>query len=248
MDQKVKLLFIIPAHECNDCLEDTIQNIIKFNKDIEPLFAIHVNNGFNDFDEQRFTKTNITFMYCQDKMAGVKYESQLSPILRTYKLAKSKFGEDIEYVKIFHTSELFVRHGFYDYIKNYDTSFDPRTDALPERYYPIFQLGVFERTEHIFYQGVELGFFSKKIMEHIEHFCYKEMPISCEQLNYYFNYTPIEEVVMPTIAMRYAKNVGRNVNVMKDDIENINLEGSLFTLKSVPRDINHPVRVKVREL
>ena len=32
MDQKVKLLFIIPAHECNDCLEDTIQNIIKFNK------------------------------------------------------------------------------------------------------------------------------------------------------------------------------------------------------------------------
>ena len=53
---------------------------------------------------------------------------------------------------------------------------------------------------------------------------------------------------MPTIAMRYAKNIGRNVNVMKDDIENINLEGSLFTLKSIPRDINHPVRVKVREL
>ena len=187
-------------------------------------------------------------MYCKDDMQGVKYESQLSPLLRTYKMAKYAFGHEFKYVKIFHTSELFVKHGFYDYIKDYDTAFDPRTDELPQRYWPIFELGIFNRTDTIHYQGVELGFFSKEIMDKIENFCYDEMVMPCEQLNTFFNYTPIEEVVMPTIAMRYAKNIGRNVNVMKDDIENINLEGSLFTLKSIPRDINHPVRVKVREL
>mgnify|MGYP003340540144 CR=1 FL=1 len=248
MDEKVKVLFIIPAHESNDCLEDTIQNIIKFNTDIEPLFAIHVNVGFHDFDGQRFSKRNTIFMHCEDKMAGIKYESQLSPLLRTYKRAKYAFGNDFKYVKIFHTSELFVRHGFYDYIKDYDTSFDPRTDELPHRYWPIFDLGVFDHDDDVYYQGVELGFFSKEIMDHIETFCYEKSPISCERLNELFNYTPIEEVIMPTIAMRHAKRVGRNVNVMKPDIENINLEGTLFTIKSIPRNVNHPVRIKVREL
>lgn len=249
MDEKVKLLFIVTAHENNDCVEDTINNIKKFNTDVEPLIAIHTSEKFRDFDEERFSNIhNVTFIRNQAKTFNSRWESLLLPILRTYQYAKRRFGDDFEYVKVFHTSELFVRHGFYDYIKNYDTSFDPRTDALPERYYPIFQMGLFKTTDFIFYQGVELGFFNKEIMEHIERICFNEFPVSCEEINNFFHYTPVEEVIMPTIAMRYAKNIGRNVNVMKDDIENINLEGSLFTLKSIPRDINHPVRVKVREL
>jgi butyrate kinase len=48
--------------------------------------------------------------------------------------------------------------------------------------------------------------------------------------------------------MKYAKRIGRNVTVIKMNIEDINLTGTLFTLKSVPRDINHPVRIKIKEL
>lgn len=254
MEKKVKVLFIIPAHESNDCLEDTINNVKKFNQDIESLFAIHVNVGFKDFDEKRFTQKNVVFMHCKDKMQGVKYESQLSPLLRTYKLAKHAFGDDIKYVKIFHTSELFVRHGFYDYIKDYDTSFDPRTDELPQRYWPIFEMRLFQNVlgenfqNKIYYQGVELGFFSKEIFDIIEDVSYNKLTVPCEELNKLFSYTPIEEIVIPTIAMNFAKRIGRNVNLMKPDMGYVNLDGSLFTIKSIPRDINHPVRVKVREL
>ena len=34
VEKKVKVLFIIPAHEGNDCLEDTINNIKKFNTEL----------------------------------------------------------------------------------------------------------------------------------------------------------------------------------------------------------------------
>jgi len=108
-------------------------------------------------------------------------------------------------------------------------------------------MGLFSKAETTYYQGVELGFFSKEIFEHIVEDCNK-FPVNIEDVNNFFNYTPVEEVIMPTIAMKYAKRIGRNVNVMKMDIEDINLTGTCFTLKSVPRDINHPVRVRVREL
>ena len=52
--KKVKLLFIVTAHENNDCVEDTINNIKKFNTDVEPLIAIHTSEKFRDFDEERF--------------------------------------------------------------------------------------------------------------------------------------------------------------------------------------------------
>jgi hypothetical protein len=244
----MKLLFIITAHENNDCVEDTINNIKKFNVDIEPLIAIHISEKFTTFDEQRFSNLqNVIFIRNQAKTFDSKWESQLLPILRTYQYAKKQFSEDFEYVKIFHTSELFVRHGFYDYIKNFDTSFDTRTDQLPERYFPIFDMGLFTKEETIYYQGVELGFFSKEIFEYIVEDCNK-FPISIEEVNNFFNYTPVEEVIIPTIAMKYAKRIGRNVTVIKMNIEDINLTGTLFTLKSVPRDINHPVRIKIKEL
>lgn len=247
MDEKVKVLFIIPAHESNDCLDDTINNVKKYNQDIEPLFAIHVNVGFNDFDEQRFTQKNMVFMYCEDDMTGVKFESQLSPLLRTYKLAKNTFGDVFEYVKIFHTSELFLRTGFYNYIKDYETSFDPRSDGLPQRYHPIFDMKVFDKEDDIYYQGVELGFFSKEIFDKIVGDCYN-FNVGVENLNKYFSFTPIEEVVLPTLAVKYAKKVGRNTLVFVSDLNNITLDPHQFSVKSVPRDINHPLRVYVRNL
>ena len=197
MDEKVKLLFIVTAHESNDCVEDTIHNIKKFNTDVIPLIAIHASEKFRDFDEVRFSNIeNVTFVRNQAKTFDSRWESLLLPILKTYQFAKRRFGEKFDYVKIFHTSELFVRHGFYDYIKQYDTSFDSRTDELPQRYWPIFEMGVFKQTEPIFYQGVELGFFNKEIMDKIEDACFSEFPVSCEEINNFFNYTPIEEVVM----------------------------------------------------
>lgn len=247
MEKKVKVLFIVPAHESNDCLEDTINNVRKYNQDIEPLFAIHVNVGFKDFDEKRFTQKNIVFMHCKDDMSGVKFESQLSPLIRTYKLAKESFGVDFEYVKIFHTSELFVRHGFYNYIKDFDTAFDTRTDGLPQRYYPIFDMKLFDKEDDIYYQGVELGFFSGEIFDKIVEECHK-FKVGVEKLNKYFNFTPIEEVVLPTIAVKYAKTIGRNTLIFVSDFNNINLEPHHFSVKSVPRDINHPLRVYVRNL
>lgn len=252
-----RLLFIVTAHENNECLLDTVNNIKKFNPDVKCLIAIHISEKFKDFEEQTFSSlTDVIYIRNQAKTFNSRWESLLLPIMKTYEYAKKMFGENFDYVSIFHTSQLFVRYGYYDYIKNFDTSFNPRTDMLPERYYPIFDMKLFENVfddycdlSNYFYQGVELGFYSKEIFDTIQDTINNKFPISCEQLNNFFNYTPVEEVVIPTIAMKYSNRVGRNVILTLNDFSGeIRMNESEFSIKSVPRDINHPVRVKIRSL
>ena len=70
------------------------------------------------------------------------------------------------------------------------------------------------------------------------------------KLNNYFNYTPIEEIVIPTLSIS-TKNFfnlkqGKNVLNFPIDTNDFTMLPHQFTVKSVPRDINHPLRVKVR--
>jgi hypothetical protein len=255
-----KVLFIIPAHESNECLVDTVGNILKYNPDVECYFVIHVTQSFKDFDDTLFVNNkNVVVAKYLDNRTGNKYESQLESLIKSYTYAKSKFN-DFDYVKIFHTSELFVRYGFYDYIKNFDYGYkEPhQEEPLPQRYHPIIEMEYFKDTLQDYqnpnsyrYQMVESGFYSKFIFDYIEKCVYNNLKVNLSKLNSFFNYTPIEEIVIPTLSVFCANVYGfkQGKNVLKFPIDpNVlfQLEDNHFTVKSVPRDINHPLRVSVR--
>ena len=257
--EKVNILFIIPAHESNECLLDTINNVIQYNPDVKCHFVIHITQSFKDFDDTLFKDMeNVYITKHLDNRRGIKYESQLESIIKSYSYAKTKVS-NFEYVKIFHTSELFVKYGFYDYIKNYDFSYKgpEGEEPLPQRYHPIIELAAFrhvlkdyQNPDSYRYQMVESGFYSKFVFDVIESTIYNDLTVSVDKLNNYFNYTPIEEIVIPTLSIS-AKNYfnlkqGKNVLNFPIDTNNFTMLPHQFTVKSVPRDINHPLRVKVR--
>lgn len=254
MGEKVRILFIVPTHENNECLLDTVQNIKNYNPDVHCLIAIQVNRHFKDFSDGMFSILEDVLIQKDDSnTSGYKYESQFEPLIKTYAKAKRHF-QNFEYVVIFHTSQLFVREGFYNYIKDYDTSFDERSDQLPNRYHAIFDMKLFENLmedyrnlANYFYQGIELAFYKKEVFDFIESES-KKFPLSVSQINNYFTHTPIEEVIIPTLAVMKSNKIGRNViKWLNDPMEDYKLEDSHFSIKSIPRDINHPVRMKFRK-
>jgi hypothetical protein len=255
-----KILFIIPAHESNECLVDTVNNILKYNPDVECYFVIHITRSFADFNDTLFVNNrNVVVAKYLDDRSGNKYESQLESLIKSYTYAKTKFS-DFDYVKIFHTSELFVRYGFYDYIKNYDLSYkEPEhEEPLPQRYHPIMEMGAmrhilqhYQDPNSYRYQMVEAGFYSKFVFDDIEDCVYNSLSVPVDKLNSFFNYTPIEEIVIPTlsIATKNFYKLKQGKNVLKFPInpdEAFTLEDNHFTVKSVPRNIDHPLRVSIR--
>lgn len=260
MSTKPKILFIIPAHESNDCLYDTIENVKKFNHDVDCYFVLSIAQSFRDFDAPRFLNIPGVFVGRNlDQRGGKRYESQLESYIKSYTLAK-KHVNDFEYVKFHHTSELFVKTGFYDYIKNYDFAYKDSSfeEPLPTRYHPIVSLGTFkeviddyEKYESYRYQLVEAAYYSRFVFDFIEDIVYNRLKTDLTSLNNYFNYTAIEEIVIPTLAIECAKKFnlkqGDNVLLFAVDIANYELNSNQFTLKHVPRQYDHTLRKKMRE-
>lgn len=253
-----KLLFAIPAHESNDCLIDTINNIEKFNPNIICYFVLYISPLFVDFNPDLFKRDNIVISTNLRKHFGYKYESQLESLIRAYTIAKNVFL-DFEYVTIFHTSQLFVKYGYYNYIKQYDFSYKEKQfdEPLPERYHPILHFKLFENLiedynnlDEYCYQMVECGFYKKEIFDYIESCCYN-FNIDLTSINNFFNYTPVEEVIIPTLANIYGKlnksNIGKNTLKFPISLnDSYTLDDTEFSIKSVPREINHPIRVFLR--
>lgn len=259
MDTKVKLLFIVPVHESNDCLQDTIDNVRKYNSDCDCYFVISVARSFKDFDQARFSsQAGVIVGQGLDNRAGNRYESQLESYIRAYTLAKQSVS-DFAYIKVHHTSELFVRPGMYDYMKNFDFAYKrlEQEEPLPGRYHPIIRLGTFrdilpdyQNPESYRYQLVEAAFYTKFVFDYVEHYVYNKLHTSVSELNTYFNYTAIEEIVIPTLALlcgvEHNLRIGDNVLNYVQNIDDYQLEPQHYTVKHVPRKYDHPLRVKMR--
>jgi hypothetical protein len=257
-DTKPIVLFLIPAHENNACLVDTINNIQKFNSNITCYFILYISPFFKDFDDTLFASENIVITYNLRTHYGNKYESQLESLIKSYTIGKQKF-KTFDYITIFHTSQLFVKYGYYDYIKNYDFSYKESKyeEPLPERYYPLLNFNLFEylmedhtNADKYSYQMVESGFYKKEIFDFIEFSCYNFCK-DLSSINDFFNYTPIEEIIIPTLANIYGKlnnsAIGKNTLKFPIDLNfDYILDDTEFSIKSIPRDINHPIRQYVR--
>jgi hypothetical protein len=133
----MKILFLIPVHEKNEIVDDVIRNIQKYNPNDECYFCLIVDNAFKQFDFNYFSSVkNVIITEKENRDYGIeklqKYITQIKPIICAYEFVKDKI--DFEYVVIFHTSQLFVRTGFSNYIKNYETSLRPREWYLQNRF------------------------------------------------------------------------------------------------------------------
>lgn len=314
MEQKLKVLFIVPAHESNECLLDTIQNIQKFNTDIDCLICIRLNEVFTDFDYGLFSKLNHVIIH-KSKYGNIgrKFSSQFGALLDAYSFSKSEYGH-FDYVTIFHTSQLFVKTGYSKYIQQYDTTFKditlnypfeydympkyaneswqhvvnrvPRNHVptwkdniqrllqkqqkqffqklvdyyqtkFPYGYTPMIEMRLFENIfedcenlHNYYYQGVEEGFYTQEIFEYVLDCVKNKFTVNLDELDEFFGYIPIEEVIIPTLAIRKAKHIGKNTIYWLENTNDVfdlcKLKEYHYSIKSIPRNYDHPIRVQIR--
>jgi hypothetical protein len=310
MTDKLRLLFIVPCHENNECLLDTISNIKKFNSNDEVFICIKINTTFEDFNPELFLLENVVTFSDKFGNHAKKHGSQFMSIINSYKFAKSQFGE-FDYVTIFHTSQLFIKHGYSTYIRDFDTSFkeekrfpfnynlfkkpdenlyttfnkidaigrhtpldwhlnfnlltvedikqklfDFYNDKFPYPCSPIIEMHVFKNIfndvtdlNNYYYQGVEESFYTGEIFEYIiscvDNLLYFEIDVVI--MESFFGFTPIEEIIIPTLAIHKAKRIGKNtIHWLNIPDCQISID-ECYSIKHVNRDYNDPLRVKIRE-
>jgi hypothetical protein len=107
-----KTLILLTCHESKDCLQDTILNYIKFNKDV----CIVVNNGIHNdnLDELKSEHVHIV-------NRKVKKEWLWSLIPYHIELWDYIVENNIqaEYVITLSSNQSFVKHGLYELMKKY---------------------------------------------------------------------------------------------------------------------------------
>lgn len=258
----MKILFYIPCHENNDCVYDTIQNIKKFTPNVEHCFCIHVNPVFHDFDYNRFSNIENVIITRFQTICYEKFESQLENIIKSYTKSKEVFGE-FDYFCIFHTSQLFFKYGFEEYIKDYDfcgMSNYPIQDRfgywIPNVLERLVQSGMFNRLfdnplapQNYVSMQAERLVYSKEVFDFIEKYCYT-MTVPLESIAPKYVMCT-EELILPTLSYYYCRKNNKKIGewyVKTDNTIDAGMEDYFYAVKHVPRDMNHPLRVRIRQL
>ena len=139
------ILFSTPVHESNEVIRDTLNNARKYNPGC--IFVLHVSAGFKDFDETIADASDV--LINPIRFRTIHSRTSHVPLHFTNYLHAYNKGVQFDHVCILHTSEMFVKHGMEDYIKNYDYSLwfnedtQPREPAWPP-YAVSFQNKVFK--------------------------------------------------------------------------------------------------------
>lgn len=139
------VLFSTPVHERNDIIRDTLNNARRYNPGC--VFVLHVSASFRDFDASIGLYPDV--LINPVRFPTVHSQTSHVPLhLTNFKTAVDA-GVDFDHVCILHTSEMFVKHGMEDYIKDYDYSlwFDedtqPRVSIWPP-FWVSFQNRIFK--------------------------------------------------------------------------------------------------------
>ena len=116
---KYKTLILLTCHESRDCVHDTIFNIQKFNEDT----CIVVNNGIHNDDLVDLKNEHV-------HIVNREIPKQWIWSLIPYHIEMWDYilENDIqaEYVLMLSSNQSFVKHGFYDFVKNYKAGYWPR--------------------------------------------------------------------------------------------------------------------------
>jgi hypothetical protein len=121
-----KNLIILTCHTAKDSLQDLIENIFKFNNDV----CVVINNGiFTDsLDDLKNNHVHIV----QRSNSYEVFEKFISmiPLHMDVWDYISANNIEAEHVTTLSSNQLFVQHGFYDFIKNFQASYFARPMTL----------------------------------------------------------------------------------------------------------------------
>lgn len=123
----MSILFSCPVHENNEIVRDTLANARKYNPGC--IFVLHVSNEFKNFDfsigdEPDVLINPVHFHTIHSRTSHVPIH------LTNYECAIDEKVE-FDYVCVLHTSEMFIKYGMEDYIKNYEYSLWFNQDNQP---------------------------------------------------------------------------------------------------------------------
>jgi hypothetical protein len=115
---KYKILVLLTCYAEKDCIKDTIENILKFNKDT----AIVINNGIFTDNLSEFSAENVHIVPRNDIYNWDCSFFSLIPL--HVDLWDYIIQNDIqaEYVITLSSNQLFIRHDIYDFMKWFDAS------------------------------------------------------------------------------------------------------------------------------
>jgi hypothetical protein len=201
------ILFSIPVHEHNDVVRNTIANAKKYNPD--SAFVLHVSAGFRDFDPAIADIDNVFIN--PTRFATVHGHSQV-PVHITNYIHAYNCGINFDYLTMMHTSEMFIKSGMHNYIKQFDYSlwFDrksqPRVGAWPPWVVSfrdkIFK-DLFDPYDPSYYLGnmIEGNFFKKELFHKIVEWTVNNYNV----MDMLWTYVT-EEIYFPTLANFFGGN------------------------------------------
>jgi len=199
------ILFSIPVHESNQTVINTIENARKYNPDC--IFVLHVSKSFADFNIGNIDGVLINPIQFDTKHAHSQVSTHITNFIHACN-CKINFT----HFCILHTSEMYIKNGLNEYIKNLDYSlwFTPETQFYEWNWPPLYNAynsrvfkNLFDGQNYNNYLGnlIEGSFFSKELFLEITNWTIKNYDI-INGMNVSYS---LEEVYFPTLSYHLGK-------------------------------------------
>jgi hypothetical protein len=190
------ILFSVPVHENNDVVRDTLNNARKYNPGC--IFVLHVSLGFHDFDFSIGEYSDV--LINPIRFRTVHSRTSHVPLHFTNYIHAVNKQVNFNQVCILHTSEMFIKYGTEEYIKQYPYALwfgpneQPRVDTWPPYIisfsHKIFK-GLFDGNDPHNYVGnlIEGHWWNRELFEKMYNWTIKhydmmliDWPYACEEV------------------------------------------------------------------
>ena len=206
-----KIVFSIAAHERYESIIDLIENINKFNEGcaiVVHLSSRFVNNSL--ISEETFLSiiNSYSNVFINPNRQKTSLYSQLLVHYVNFTYIKDKI--EFEYFSICNSNDLYVKSGFYEYIKNYDYMVEHRKMKSSKwaHYYKFFKddyiMSILEENgvKDYYLSYMEGTAYKKSVFDAIcDNFTLTDLQ------NYSFNY-PVDEAIITSLCIKLFKNGG----------------------------------------
>lgn len=248
------LIVLICFHENKECLLDQILNIKKFNgKNV----AIIVSNGSNENLDDIKTQTSV-FVIDRKQQMSERFGTIIPLHLELFDFIK-EFEITATHILLLASNQLFVRHGFYGFMKQFDFGYCGR--EVPDTNYfgfwlenprnPTFnklmeKIGAEFFTLQSNHDGMFFKFeIFKDMIEYFEPYRNTCEPHHHEEFMY-ISY--LNKFYDKSNAVEFSSyNCFNMVDLDEERVKNA-INSNQFIVKRIPRDINNPTRIYIRNL
>lgn len=246
--RKYDLIILITFHECKECLLDLIENIKKFNKQ---KIAIFVSDG----TEYEIPEMESIHVIKRQQQIADRFGTLIPLHIELMNYIKQK-NIVSDYILLLSSNQMFVRSGFFEFIKNYDYGYYNKINTynmpsifnhrISKNYYT--DLGLENFSHHSNHDGMFFKYeIFKQMIEYFRHFKDTCLPTHQEEFFYiaylkknigFCNSTTFDEYCVIQLSA---------ISVTIDQINDA-IETKKFIVKRIPRIFDDNVRSYIRNL